>query len=65
MTPSDAWKTHYDAKGLASDLRAKCQVPADTVPIPFRDELVEHLRKEAEDPLSRNRNRNRNRIIAK
>lgn len=54
-TPFDAWKAHYDAKGLAADLRAKYQVPADSGPIPFRDMLVENLRKEAEDPLTRNR----------
>jgi hypothetical protein len=54
VTPPDAWKTHYDAKGLAVDLRAKYQL-GDTGPIPFRDMLVENLKKEAEDPLKRNR----------
>lgn len=53
-TPSNAWKIHYDAKGLASDLRAKYQL-GDAVPIPFRDELAENLKRESEDLLSRNR----------
>lgn len=53
-TPSNAWRIHYDAKGLAADLREKHKV-GDTGPIPFRDTLVENLKREAEDPLSRNR----------
>ncbi len=53
-TPSNAWKIHYDAKGLAADLRAKYKL-GDTGPITFRDELAENLKREAEDPLSRNR----------
>jgi hypothetical protein len=53
-TPPNAWKVHYDAKGLAIDLRAKYKV-GETGPIPFRDELVENLKREAEDPLQKNR----------
>ncbi len=53
-TPSDAWKTHYDAKGLAADLRTKYQL-GDTGPIAFRDVHVENLRREADDPINRNR----------
>ena len=53
-TPSNAWKVHYDAKGLATDLRAKYKV-GETGPILFRDALVENLKKEAEDPLQKNR----------
>jgi hypothetical protein len=53
-TPFNAWKEHYDAKGLAADLRAKYKI-GDTGSIPFRDMLVETLKREAEDPLKRNR----------
>ena len=53
-TPSNAWKTHYEAKGLAADLRAKYKL-GETGVIPFKDELAENLKREAEDPLSRNR----------
>jgi hypothetical protein len=53
-TPRDAWKTHFDAKGLAADLRVKYKL-GDTGVVPFRDMLVENLKREAEDPLTRNR----------
>lgn len=53
-TPRNAWKVNYDAKGLANDLREKYKL-GDTGLIPFRDELVENLKQEAEDPLKRNR----------
>lgn len=54
-TPPGAWKVHYDAKGLAADLRGKYKVGDTGGPIPFRDALVENLKREAEDPLNRNR----------
>lgn len=53
-TPPNAWKVHYDAKGLARDLRAKYKI-GETGPINFRDSLTENLKREAEDPLQRNR----------
>lgn len=53
-TPPNAWKVHYDAKGLATDLKAKYKV-GETGPITFRDSLVENLKREAVDPLQRNR----------
>ena len=53
VTPPDAWKTHYDAKGLAADLRAKYKL-GETGSIPFRDMLIENQKNEASDPLKRN-----------
>lgn len=53
-TPINAWKIHYDARGLATDLRAKYKL-GEPVSIQFRDELAENLKREAADPLKRNR----------
>jgi len=53
-TPENAWKIHYDAKGLSSDLRAKYAV-TDTSPILFKDELESNLKREANDPIQKRR----------
>lgn len=53
-TPENAWKIHYEAKGLSADLRAKYAV-TDTSPIPFKDELEEKLKYQANDPVKKRR----------
>lgn len=53
-TPPNAWKVHYDASGLSSDLRSKYKI-GEIGPVPFRDTLVENLKREAADPLQKNR----------
>lgn len=53
-TPENAWKIHYDAKGLSSDLRAKYAITA-TAPISFIDEFEANLKNEANDPVKKRR----------
>lgn len=53
-TPENAWKVHYEARELSSDLRAKYAV-TDISPIPFSDELEANLKNEANDPVQKRR----------
>ncbi len=51
-TPQNAWKTHYDAKGLSADLRRKLGFTT-TVPIAFKDSFTESGEKKDSTDLIR------------
>jgi hypothetical protein len=56
-TENNAWKTHFDAKGLSADLRKKYQL-TDVPPISFKDEAAENIKRkarESEEPLTKRR----------
>jgi hypothetical protein len=54
ITPTNAWKTYYDAAGLASDMRAKLTV-VDSTLYDFVDRKREREQRQAVDPIERNR----------
>lgn len=53
-TPLNAWKIHYDARGLAADLRAKYKL-GEPENVYFKDEMADRLNYEAKDPIKKNR----------
>lgn len=53
-TPTNAWKTHYDAAGLMKDLRVKLKID-DFTPYVYTDEREKNKKRIADDPINKNR----------
>lgn len=54
FAPVNAWKTQYNAEGLARDMGKKLGI-SDSPVLAFEDESEQRLKRLAEDPIERNR----------